>query len=146
MKHNPMQTLTEMAQSRQDTALKQLAGLLTDCRTQEEKLALLEAYRRDYLARFTADRERGISPAALSNFEKFMKQLDAAIAAQGGNLANSQTRVTGGRERLQDAMRRLRSFETLLERRASETRRRESRRTQASEDEIAARAFPTPAK
>ena len=59
MKHNPMQSLINLAQMRQEARLKQLGHLLAAGRSQEEKLVLLQNYRRDYQAKLTAGSQRG---------------------------------------------------------------------------------------
>ena len=54
MKHNPMQSLSNLAQTRQEAALKQLGHVRAAARSQEENLVLLQNYRRDYPAKLTA--------------------------------------------------------------------------------------------
>lgn len=139
MKHNPMQTLVHLAHTRQEAALKQLADLLAAGRSQEEKLALLQNYRKDYQARLAADTHRGIAPHELANFKQFMDQLELAVLQQDDSLTQSLTQSANGRQRWQESLRALRSFETLLERRARIARQAESRREQARDDEVAAR-------
>lgn len=139
MKHNPMQTLVHLAQTRQEAALKQLGDLLTAGRSQEEKLTLLQNYRKDYQARLAAGAQRGIAPHELANFKLFMDQLELAILQQDDSFTQSLTQSDYGRQRWQESLRALRSFETLLDRRARTARQAESRREQAQDDEVAAR-------
>ena len=139
MKHNPMQSLINLAQMRQEARLKQLGHLLAAGRSQEEKLALLQNYRKDYQAKLTAGSQRGIAPHELANFKQFMDQLELAILRQDDSFTQSLTQSEYGRQRWQESLRALRSFETLLERRARTARNAQSRREQASDDEVAAR-------
>lgn len=139
MKNNPMQTLVNLAQTRQEAALKQLADLLAASRSQEEKLALLQHYRDDYQARLAADAHRGIAPEQLANFRQFIGQLELAVRQQGDTVTRSLGQAEQGRQRWQASMQALRSFEALLDRRAKAARQAETRRDQARDDEFASR-------
>ena len=139
MSRNPMQTLVELARTREEAALKRLAGLLADCRTQKDQLELLQNYRTDYQSRLTANGKRGIAPLELANFRRFMAQLDMAVSKQGSSLSRAEERSVQGKLSWHEALRELRSFETLLERREAAARVLQTRRAQASEDETAAR-------
>lgn len=139
MSRNPMRTLVELARVHEETSLKRLAGLLADCRTQKDQLALLEHYRLDYQQRLTANGKRGIAPIELDNFRRFMAQLDLAVAKQGGTLARAEDRSAQGKLNWHAALRELRSYEALLERREVAARVLQAGRAQASDDEAAAR-------
>jgi flagellar FliJ protein len=139
MKHDPMQTLVNLAQTRQETALKQLADLLAASRSQEEKLALLKNYRNDYQAKLAADTHRGIAPQDLANFRQFIGQLEIAVLQQGDTVTRSLTQAENGRRRWQASLQALRSFEAILDRRARAARQSETRRDQARDDEFASR-------
>jgi flagellar FliJ protein len=134
-----MQTLVNLAQTRQETALKQLADLLAVSRSQEEKLALLKNYRNDYQAKLAADTQRGIAPQELSNFRQFIGQLELAVLQQGDTVTRSMAQAEGGRQRWQASLQALRSFEAILDRRARAARQTETRRDQARDDEFASR-------
>lgn len=139
MSRNPLQTLVDLARIREEASLKRLADLLADCRTQKDQLELLQNYRTDYQSRLTANGKRGIAPLELANFRRFMAQLDLAVSKQGGTLARAEVRSVQGRLSWHEALRELRSFETLLERREQAARVQQTRRAQAGDDETAAR-------
>jgi flagellar FliJ protein len=143
MKNDPMQTLVNLAQTRQEAALKQLGDLLANSRSQEEKLALLQNYRNDYQARLASDARRGIAPQELANFKQFIGQLELAVLQQDDSLTRSLTQTENGRKRWQESLRALRSFEAILDRRARAARVADSRREQARDDEFASRLVAT---
>ncbi len=139
MKNNPMQTLVDLARTKQEKALKTLADLLTASRSHEEKLALLKNFRNDYQAKLAADTQRGIAPQELANFRQFIGQLEMAVMQQGDTVTRSLTQTEQGRRHWQASLQALRSFEALLERRAKTVRQAETRRDQARDDEFASR-------
>lgn len=134
-----MHTLVELAQSRRDTARKQLAGLLAESRSQRDKLGLLESYQQDYQARLSTGLRQGMDAPVLANFRQFMAQLEQAVQQQGAAVAGSQCRLEHGRDAWHESERRLQTFELLLSRRTAAQQRLNERRIQSGHDEIAAR-------
>lgn len=144
MKPDPLLSLVELAQARQESALKRLGELLSESRTHDEKLELLSNYRLDYQARLAATWQRGAETPVLANFQQFMVQLERAVAQQGQACAKSRARLELGREDWHAAIQRLRSFELLLARRAAGQRTIAARRAQAGMDELSARIAQSP--
>lgn len=144
MKRDPLTSLVELAQARQETTLKRLGELLAESRDDDAKLDLLASYRLDYQARLATTWRDGAAAPVLVNFQRFMAQLESAVAQQGRATAKSHARLERGRQDWHAAIRKLRSFELLLARRAAGQRIVAARRAQAGMDELSARIALAP--
>jgi len=134
--------LIRLARSASDAAARALGVEQTREREENGKLELLVAYRKEYLARFEAAARAGLDGRGLANYREFMQRLEEAVAQQRDHLAAHRRAVEKCRGEWQSAHGRLKSFDTLDERRRRgerlEARRRDQRRT----DEQAARKRP----
>lgn len=139
VRHDPMQTLQERAEQATREALQRLSELISACRESESRLGMLQRYRDEYRAKLEAATRKGVSALELANFRNFLAKLDEAIAQQRADVAHRQAAVMRGRADWQEAERRARSYEVLLERRAEAARTHALRAEQKQTDEYAAR-------
>jgi flagellar FliJ protein len=136
---SPLEVVVKLARARSDDAAVALGRAIGASRSSEERLALLETYRAEYLTRLADAGSRGLQALELANFHAFLAKLDAAIAQQVTEVRSHSHAVGAQRERWIDEKRRLEGFLTLEARRASAAQRTEARREQRATDEAAAR-------
>lgn len=97
----------------------------------------LEAYRSEYVERWSARFRQPGSATLLQCYQGFMQRLEQAIAQQRNAVALAQARLAQARRTLTDNERRVASMEKLIERRSQQEQRRTARREQSHSDEIA---------
>jgi flagellar protein FliJ len=100
----------------------------------------LNAYRSEYVERWSARFREPGSVALMQCYQGFMQRIDQAIAQQRNAVAQAKVRVDHARGALQHNERRVASMEKLIERRQQHDQRLLARREQARTDEIAQRA------
>jgi flagellar FliJ protein len=87
VKHNPLNTLADLAQDDTDKAAREL-GRLQGLRTQaEQQLNALTQYRQEYRVRMQAIAAEGMSSSRWHDFSRFLDSLDHAIRQQTNALA-----------------------------------------------------------
>ena len=131
--------LIERAQAEQDSAARQLGQANAKLAQQQQKLATLEGFRAEYAARQAEQLRQGLGVAELLNFRRFIAQLDQGIELQQQALRAADREFAQARLRWQEAHRRLKSLEILVERRATVALRRSQRREQGESDAFAQR-------
>jgi flagellar protein FliJ len=136
-----LDTLIELATQQTDEAAKRLGKAIRSSDEAEQKLQLLLQYRDDYMDRFHARLQAGLSAAGYRNFQLFLDKLDEAIKGQQRVLQDTQQRVTRERGTWQDSERKRMSYDTLAERALKVRELKETRREQKQTDEFAARAL-----
>ena len=92
----PLQPLLDLANSRMDDAARKLGELIASEQAVEDKLTLLQAYRKEYQDRFVEAARNGIGPDAWRNFSAFLGKLDDAIAQQQLIVSDSRQRTVQG--------------------------------------------------
>jgi flagellar FliJ protein len=100
----------------------------------------LDAYRSEYVERWTARFREPGSVALMQCYQGFMARLEQAIAQQHAAVQLARARLEQARQRLSDNERRVASVEKLIERREQQEQHRAARREQSQSDEIALRA------
>lgn len=137
----PLQTLLDLANTRMDDAARKLGEMIAneseDCR----KLELLENYRSEYQARFSAACREGIDPHAWRNFSLFLGKLDEAIGAQRAVVEQARQRTSQGQQAWVDQRSRVKAFDTLSKRHQAKAARSESKHEQRLTDEHASKQF-----
>ena len=133
------QTLVNLSRNLEESALKRFSTLLKQCGGEEQKLALLERYRREYAERLAAQKHSGIAAPSMENFEQFIAHLEGALTQQQGHATRSRAALDDGMAALREARIRSKVFQTLVERRRGAARLREDRQRQKIEDEFASR-------
>lgn len=137
----PLQPLLDLANNRMDEAARKLGELIASERAVEEKLTLLEDYRKEYQARFVEAAHNGIGPDAWRNYSAFLLKLDDAISVQQKVVADSRRRVEQGQQAWVDQRNKVKAFDTLSQRHQSQQARNEARQEQKLTDEHAAKQF-----
>lgn len=139
LKHSPLNTLADLAQTDTDAAAREL-GRLQVLRTQAElQLNQLTQYRQEYRERMQVVAAQGITSSRWQDFSRFLDSLDQAIRQQGAALAKAEADLLAGRNRWQHQKRRLNSFDTLIARAEARQEQVAARREQRANDEYAAR-------
>lgn len=137
----PLQPLLDLANNRMDEAARRLGELIASDRAVEEKLALLEEYRKEYQARFIETARNGIGPDAWRNYSAFLARLDDAIAVQQRVASESRRRVEQGQQEWVDQRNKVKAFDTLSHRHQTQQARKEAKQEQRLTDEHAAKQF-----
>ncbi|WP_373377594.1 flagellar export protein FliJ [Cupriavidus nantongensis] len=145
LKHSPLNTLADLAQTDTDAAAREL-GRLQGLRTQAElQLNQLTQYRQEYRERMQVVAAQGMTSSRWQDFSRFLDSLDQAIRQQGAALAKAEADLLAGRNRWQHQKRRLNSFDTLIARAEAKQEQLAARREQRANDEYAARLVRTAA-
>jgi flagellar FliJ protein len=144
MTRDTLSTLIRLAQTRAETAARQLGRLLHQEQEVEERLKLLTAYQAQYQARLLASVRSGLPRAALQNYQAFLETLDRAITQCREQLAAARIRRQSGQVQWQGEQRTLQSFQRLEERRRHAERVRNARVEQRQWDEHGARGAAAP--
>ncbi|VTU33371.1 flagellar export protein FliJ [Variovorax sp. PBL-E5] len=137
----PLDTLTDLERTQTDDAARRLGTLQTARITADQKLALLQQYRRDYYDQLQALMMQGLPTAKWRNYQNFLATLDGAIDQQRAIAAQAASRVDHGRVDWQDHKRRLNSFDTLAERVRRQELLAQAKNEQRESDERSARKF-----
>ena len=137
----PLQTLLDLANSRMDDAARKLGELIASEQAVEDKLKLLQAYRKEYQDRFVEVARNGIGPDAWRNFSAFLGKLDDAIAQQQLIVSDSRQRTVQGQQDWVDQRNKVEAFDTLSHRHQSVQARKEAKQEQRLTDEHAAKQF-----
>lgn len=135
--------LLELARIARDSAASRLARLEQQVEQAREHLHTLTGYSDDYGARLRAHPGDELDPAAQSNQRAFLARLRVALETQQREVGAREQVSAAARAELTVCQRKLKSLETLIERRAQEESRRAARREQRHTDEVALRSVQT---
>ena len=111
-----LKTLVEFAQQKMDASAKRLGFLNSKQQEAEKKLDLLIDYRRNYQAHFVSTKNNGMNSIEWTNYLAFIGKLDAAIVEQRKATINAQKETELIKTEYQDLRRKLKSYNTLLQR------------------------------
>ena len=111
-----LKALVEFAQQKMDASAKKLGFLNAKQQEAEKKLNLLIDYRRNYQAHFVNTKNNGMNSIEWSNYLAFISKLDAAIVEQRKATISSQKETELVKTEYQDSRRKLKSYNTLLQR------------------------------
>jgi len=138
---NPAQlnTLLDLTRISRDAAAKRLAHLERQTQQAREHLQTLLGYSNDYAARLQARAGDELDPAAQSNQRAFLAKLRVALETQQREVASREQAAVAAQAELAACQRKLKSLETLTERRVQEELRQVARREQRQTDETAQR-------
>lgn len=135
----PLDTLLNLAHQQNDAAARKLGQLNRQELSAQARLSALQEYRRDYQQQFETAEKNGISPADMRNFQQFIDRLDQAIRQQQQEIDKAHSSVQKGRHDLLDSTRKMKSFETLVQRHVESERKVEARSEQRLQDEQSGR-------
>jgi flagellar FliJ protein len=134
-KNFTLQPLVNLAHQKNDAATRKLGQLNQQRQAAQKKLDTLLQYRKDYQLRFQEATRNGMDQTGLRNFQDFLNRLDEAIAQQRTATEQAGHSVQAGRNELQDAQRRMKSFDTLAQRHADAGRQQAIKSEQRMHDE-----------
>jgi flagellar FliJ protein len=135
----PVQKVIDAAERQRAVTL---AGSEERVKQSEDKLGELEQYRADYQRAYHDRVALGISSAGLRDYQLFLARLSEAIRQQTQLVATARLERDQERQRWQDAARRAKAIDHVVENWQNQDRRDADRREQRDSDERAQRANP----
>jgi len=130
-----LQPLVKLAQQQNDTAIRKFGQLNQQQQAAQAKLDTLLQYRKDYQARFQEAEQNGMTQSALCNFQDFILRLDEAITQQRNANEQARSLLQVGRGELQEAQRKMKSFDTLEQRHIENEKKLATKSEQRQQDE-----------
>lgn len=130
-----LQPLMNLAQHQSDSATRKLGQLNQKQQSAQEKLEILQQYRRDYQTRLQESTQTGMNPAELRNFQQFINKLDEAINQQLKAVEQSKISTQAGRSEFDTTQRKLKSFDMLQQRHIEEQKKVAEKSEQKALDE-----------
>lgn len=130
-----LQPLLHLARQKNDAAAKKLGVLNRNRQSSQNKLEMLQQYRKDYQAKMLEAEKNGLELQDLRNFQDFIYRLDDAIAQQSAAVTQAHDSVLRGRNELSETQRQLKSFDTLAQRHTEAEKIREAKIEQRQQDE-----------
>jgi flagellar FliJ protein len=124
---------------RMSQPLRILACSISSNRSALGKLATLQQFLKDYQDKFQEAAKNGMSPSDLRNFQDFIYRLDQAIKQQQGVIELTTHSVNAGRIELNEAQRKMQSFDTLAQRHIHAENIKEAKIEQKMQDEYSGR-------
>lgn len=130
-----LKLLTDLSRDQRDAAAKKLGQLNSRELAANQKLSQLLDYRQDYQVRFQGFAKNGIEQTEWRNFLAFMGKLDAAIAEQHKTVTHTRNIKEAGGNELLARQRKLKSYNTLSQRRERTEILIANKREQREQDE-----------
>jgi flagellar FliJ protein len=134
-----LQPLVHLAQKKTNTDIKTLGFLINNHQAAQNKLNMLQQYRKDYQEKMQSTEKEGMGLEDLRNFQDFIYRLDDAIAQQNNVVMQAQSAVTNGQNELVKSKTRMNSFETLAQRHVLAEKNLEAKLEQKTQDEHSGR-------
>lgn len=125
-------------ETRAATELQQRQQLLQQS---QDRLGQLEQFRVEYEAKLQGMSNAGIDARQLSDYRRFLANLNTAIKQQGEDLALGESKVAEGREALMDRSLRRGSLDELVSRTRASLAREDARIEQLQSDEMSIQRF-----
>ncbi len=130
-----MQPLVHLAHQQNDDATRKFGQFIQQQQAAQTKLSTLEQYREDYQMRLQQEIQNGINQINLRNFQNFIRRLDEAVTQQRNVLGQISCAMQAGRSELENAQRKMRSFDTLAQRHLEKEKKLEGKLEQRQQDE-----------
>jgi len=134
-----LNTLHELAKTSRDAAASRLARLEQQAQQARDHLQTLQGYSSDYATRLQTQPGDTLDPAAQSNKRAFLARLRVALETQQAEVGAREQASAAARAELAVCQRKIKSLETLIQRRADEVLRKQARHEQRHTDEAAQR-------
>ncbi|MBH9311674.1 flagella biosynthesis chaperone FliJ [Pseudomonas aeruginosa] len=131
--------VVDMASKAERDAAPQLGRCQQQLLAAQQKLAELERYRNDYQQQWISQGQKGVSGQWLMNYQRFLSQLETAVAQQANSVTWHREAVDKARLNWQERYARLEGLRKLVERYLEEARQAEDKREQKQLDELAQR-------
>lgn len=129
--------LIELAVTSRDAAAARRAQAAAELAQAQAQLDLLRGYARDYERRAQTTLTQGVDMAAQNNLRAFTARLQQAIEAQRLEVERRTTALAAADDELLRMHKRVKSMQTLAERRLADARQALARREQKAQDELA---------
>lgn len=130
-----LQPLVHLAQQQYEAATRKFGQLNQQQQAAQAKLDTLLQYRKDYQVRFQEAEQNGMIQSELRNFQDFILRLDEAIAQQRSTNEQARSLLQVGRSELQEAQRKMKSFDTLAQRHIENEKKLAAKTEQRQQDE-----------
>ena len=130
-----LQPLVDLAQQQNEAAARKFGQLNQMQQAAQAKLETLLQYRKDYQVRFQNAARNGMNQSDLCNFQDFLLRLDEAIEQQRNANQYAIAQMEVGRNELQEAQRKMKSFDTLAQRHIASEKKRAEKLEQRQQDE-----------
>jgi flagellar FliJ protein len=134
-----LRKLSELARTSRDAAATRLARLEQHVQQAREHLQTLVGYSQDYAARLRTQAGDTLDTAAQANKRADLAKPRMAMESQQPEVGSREQASAAGRAELAVCQRKLKSLQTLIQRRADEASRHAARREQRHTDEAAQR-------
>lgn len=136
----PLQTLLDLTQQRFSDAERRLQQANALLQAEQQKLNVLQTYRREYEQKLLNAQQGGLSVTQWRDFQLFISKLDTAIDQQQTSVQHATDFAHSAREQWDEQRKKLKGFETLADQHRRAEDLRESRREQKQSDEFAAKS------
>lgn len=136
--------VVEMAVRDEREAARLLGQYQKQLAQAQAQLGDLEQYRGDYQQQWVEQGQRGVSGQWLMNYQRFLSQLETAIAQQSQSLTWHQHNLEKARLHWQKRHARLEALRKLVQRYQQAAQAVEDKREQKLLDELAQRVRPEP--
>lgn len=137
----PLQPLLDLARDHTDAAARNLHALKVAWLNAEEKLQQLNFFQVDYRARLLQATRTGMQVNALRDYQLFLGKLEIAIRQQTEEVERCEKRWEEGRHEWLAKQRKLKAFDTLLQRHQNSEQTREGKLEQREQDELSGKKF-----
>jgi flagellar protein FliJ len=135
--------LLDLAKEEAEQAMQQLTIANQTLKAEQEKSAMLHAYKQDYVDQLNALLAKGLAKQSHVNYQHFLQKLEQAINGQQEVTVNAADQRAKALEVLQSAQRKKMSFEVLIDRANQKAMKAANKREQKMMDECAMRAKRT---
>ncbi|NER59569.1 flagella biosynthesis chaperone FliJ [Pseudomonas sp. MAFF212428] len=131
--------VVEMAEEAERKAVQRLGQFQQQVSMAETKLRELDQFRSEYQNQWMEKGGQGVSGSWLMGYQRFLSQLDTAVAQQQQSLVWHQTNLNNARANWQQAYARVEGLRKLVQRYIDEARVLEDKREQKLLDELSQR-------
>lgn len=131
--------VVDLAEKTERSAAQRVGHFQGQVRLSQTKLAELDRYREDYQAQWQTYGSKGVSGQWLMNYQRFLNQLETAVAQQKQSLVWHQKNLDNARAAWQQAYARVEGLRKLVQRYIDEARQLEDKREQKLLDELSQR-------
>jgi flagellar FliJ protein len=132
-------TLRKIADQYEQTAAHSLGQSQGNLSQQQQRLEELLRFRHEYNQQFLQSGAQGMDGATLQSFQRFLLQLDQAIAQQQRTIAAAERDRDDKRDTWQDKHKTTRIYDKTIERFVTQEQRTETRKEQRESDDRANR-------
>jgi flagellar protein FliJ len=135
----PLQALLDHARHRMEAAERLLRMLKRKEDAARQQLQELQGFKAEYQGRLAGGGADGINILLLRDFYAFLTKLDHAIAHQDGEVVQAHAHCQSAQENWLILRQKVKAYETLASRHASQELQKEEKRDQRQTDEAALR-------